>query len=115
MLISRVITTLSSVSLLAMLFLGLPAEADTTEGSSQLLPLESRSLSIEVDPNRFDSAANEINAFDPEQSGAADLADILNAGFLEGLVDEDGDVNLPLGLTIFDAMGTTSVGFGEDF
>ncbi len=50
-----------------------------------------------------------------ESSGITDLAESLNLPILNGLVDESGEVNLPLGLTVFDAMGTTSVGFGSKF
>jgi hypothetical protein len=34
---------------------------------------------------------------------------------LDGLLDEQGELNLPLGLTVYDAMGTTSIGFGTKF
>ncbi|MFQ4136358.1 hypothetical protein PGN35_008550 [Nodosilinea sp. PGN35] len=50
-----------------------------------------------------------------EPSGATDLAESLNIPILNDLLDENGDLNLPLGLTVYDAMGTTSVGFGSRF
>ncbi|MBW4461290.1 MAG: hypothetical protein KME47_13780 [Nodosilinea sp. WJT8-NPBG4] len=50
-----------------------------------------------------------------ENSGITDLAESLNLPILNDLVDESGEVNLPLGLTVYDAMGTTSVGFGSKF
>ncbi|MBD1875920.1 hypothetical protein H6F75_20775 [Nodosilinea sp. FACHB-131] len=50
-----------------------------------------------------------------ESSGITDLAESLNLPILNDLVDESGEVNLPLGLTVYDAMGTTSVGFGSKF
>lgn len=34
---------------------------------------------------------------------------------LGDLLDESGEVRLPLGLTVYDAMGTTSIGFGSSF
>ncbi|PSR18960.1 hypothetical protein C8255_04790 [filamentous cyanobacterium CCP3] len=50
-----------------------------------------------------------------EGNGISELADSLQMPFLNDLVDESGEVNLPLGLTVYDAMGTTSVGFGSKF
>ncbi len=39
----------------------------------------------------------------------------LNIPLLNDLLDESGELQLPLGLTVYDAMGTTSVGFGTNF
>lgn len=50
-----------------------------------------------------------------ESSGITDLAESLNLPILNDLIDESGELNLPLGLTVYDAMGTTSVGFGSKF
>lgn len=50
-----------------------------------------------------------------ESSGITDLAESLNLPILNDLVDESGELTLPLGLTVYDAMGTTSVGFGSKF
>ncbi len=50
-----------------------------------------------------------------ESSATTDLAESLNIPILNDLLDEDGELNLPLGLTVYDAMGTTSVGFGSTF
>ena len=50
-----------------------------------------------------------------EGNGISELAESLQMPFLNDLVDESGEVNLPLGLTVYDAMGTTSVGFGSKF
>lgn len=61
--------------------------------------------------------ANELNqqVGRQESSGITDLAESLNLPILNDLVDESGELNLPLGLTVYDAMGTTSVGFGSKF
>lgn len=116
MAISHVTAAISSVSLLSVLAFSLPTYASSDDAATNLLPLESRSIIIvEVDPDLYQSAAYKINIFAPEQADSSDLADALGAGFLEDLVDENGEVNLPLGITVFDAMGTTSVGFGSDF
>jgi hypothetical protein len=95
------------------------AHADSPEANNDLannlLPLETRSIGIEANPNLFKSVADEFVVNGPDASGNFAGRDVLGAGFLEGLVDENGDVDLPLGITVFDAMGTTSIGFGGDF
>lgn len=83
--------------------------------ADSLLPLETADMEVQADADLFQSVADDINETDSEAAETTDLADVLGAGFLEGLVDEDGEVNLPLGITVFDAMGTTSVGFGGSF
>lgn len=113
--ISKLSTVLSTFSLLSVLAMSLPAEANPRDNAAQLLPLESRSVIVQVDPDLYKSVAYEINTDEPTQSDSRGIADALGAGFLEDLVDDNGDVNLPLGITVFDAMGTTSVGFGGDF
>ncbi len=50
-----------------------------------------------------------------DSSGITDLAESLNLPILNDLIDESGELTLPLGLTVYDAMGTTSVGFGSKF
>jgi len=110
---------LSALGLSALAMAG-TAYADSPEADSRfansLLPLETRSLSVQTNPELFNSVANDINTFnDPTASEDSELADLLGAGFLEGLVDEEGNVELPLGITVFDAMGTTSIGFGGNF
>ncbi|TVP64134.1 MAG: hypothetical protein EA342_17000 [Leptolyngbya sp. LCM1.Bin17] len=47
------------------------------------------------------------------------ITDALQSSFLDdlldGLLDEQGELNLPMGLTVYDAMGTTSIGVGTEF
>ncbi|MEO1069284.1 MAG: hypothetical protein AAFW95_09215 [Cyanobacteria bacterium J06638_6] len=50
-----------------------------------------------------------------ENSGNSDTIESLNIPLINDLLDESGNLNLPLGLTVYDAMGTTSVGFGSKF
>lgn len=50
-----------------------------------------------------------------ENSGIPDIAESLNIPLLDDLIDAAGEFKLPLGLTVYDAMGTTSVGFGSKF
>ena len=115
MFISQVTTILPSISLLSALVLGFPAHANSSSNAGQLLPLESRSVAVEVDPSLHEAAANEINEFDPSQSESSGLTDVLDAGLFEGLIDENGEMDLPMGITVFDSMGAASVGFGGDF
>ncbi|NJL44892.1 MAG: hypothetical protein HC922_02335 [Leptolyngbyaceae cyanobacterium SM2_3_12] len=51
------------------------------------------------------------------ESGAepASAIDIAQFPWLDALLDDNGEVNLPLGITVFDTMGATSVGFGSKF
>jgi hypothetical protein len=44
-----------------------------------------------------------------------DFLESLNIPLLNDLLDESGELRMPLGLTVYDAMGTTSVGFGTTF
>ena len=55
------------------------------------------------------------HSMQPENNGITTIEDVLQSPALDGLLDERGDVNLPLGLTVYDAMGATSVGFGTKF
>lgn len=110
---------LPSALVLTVLVFASHARADNPEANddlaNQLLPLETRSVGLETNPSLFKSVVDEINGFSPEASENSANIDVLGAGFFEGLVDENGDVDLPLGITVFEAMGTTSVGFGGDF
>jgi len=97
------------------------AESPTSEPqidnslASNLLPLKTRSVGLETDAGIFEAVANDINHQHQTASENSENTDVLGAGFLEELVDENGDIELPLGITVFEAMGTTSVGFGSDF
>ena len=108
---------LTAISTMSLSVLGLPAFAEP-EGSrsSQLLPLEAQTVTVETDPNRLETVTDDINeSARPEEDGATDITDVLGADFIDDFVDEDGDVNLPMGLTVFSSLGTTSIGFGSDF
>ncbi|MDB9526615.1 hypothetical protein PN498_11485 [Oscillatoria sp. CS-180] len=106
---------LSTACLFSAVVLSMPVHADSVDNADKLLPLETRSVVLEADPNLYATVAEDINAHSREQADPADDAEVLGADLLNQFVDEDGDVNLPLGLTVFEAMGTTSVGFGGDF
>lgn len=101
--------------LLATFLLSSTAIAQTAQSAASLLPLETRNMEIEPNPDLYRSAAEGISSPAAEQAAASDDSDVLGADLFEGFVDENGDVSLPLGLTVFDAMGATSVGFGSEF
>lgn len=75
---------------------------------------------LAVEQHSQDSLNRVANELDQQvgrqdSSGITDLAESLNLPILNDLIDESGELNLPLGLTVYDAMGTTSVGFGSKF
>ena len=108
----------ASVTCLAVLSTVSSALADDSSAkadvANNLLPLEVRSADMPVNNTLLESVADRIN--NPEATSESSTAtDVLGAGLVDDFVDENGDVNLPLGLTVFDAMGTTSIGFGGNF
>ncbi|WP_155523728.1 hypothetical protein [Nodosilinea nodulosa] len=50
-----------------------------------------------------------------ENADSGNQANSLQIPFLDNFLDESGELKLPLGLTVYDAMGATSVGFGSKF
>ncbi|MGF1459468.1 MAG: hypothetical protein ACFBSG_10625 [Leptolyngbyaceae cyanobacterium] len=119
MLSSRMVSAAATafVATLAISGAAIADNESTTENTvaGSLLPLENRSMEIQLDPELYNSAAHEVNTLEPGSNESADIADFLGADFLGDLIDENGDVNLPLGITVFEAMGTTSLGFGGKF
>jgi hypothetical protein len=43
------------------------------------------------------------------------MLDLRQIPVVGGLIDEEGNLNLPLGLTVYNTMGDTSIGFGSKF
>lgn len=58
---------------------------------------------------RLNRNLNQANTADPYALEALDLP------FLDDLLDDEGNLQLPMGLMIFNTMGDTSVGFGSKF
>lgn len=130
-----VITVGSTVSLSCM---GVAAEAQPTGSAADLLPLDSQGISVETLPNQLkvigkvsasikpettyspdllQTVAHNIN-HDSRQSkepDRPDIGDVIDLSFVEQFIDENGNVDLPLGITVYEAMGQTSIGFGGDF
>jgi hypothetical protein len=85
----------------------LPQRAPTME--AVVLPEAQRTVVL----NRL---ADEINRQLRTSNGPNPTLDAgMQFPLIDGLLDQDGDLNLPLGLRVYDAMGTTSVGFGSKF
>jgi len=112
------IKLLAAATGLAALSVASSARADEspekTNIANSLLPLEVRSVAAQTDNTRLETVANRINEPEVVQEDSSST-DVLGADLVGDYVNESGDVNLPLGLTVFDAMGTTSIGFGGSF
>ncbi len=102
---------------------GLPLQA---MASSQDLQTTSVSMADVVrgeqhSQDRLDRLARDIGRQVGRQGdvNSNDLAQPLDIPLLNDLLgdllDESGELRLPLGLTVYDAMGTTSIGFGSNF
>ncbi|MGB3200763.1 MAG: hypothetical protein WBA99_07665 [Nodosilinea sp.] len=64
----------------------------------------------------LDRLANQVDQqVGLQNNPSASDGDTLQIPFLDALLDESGELNLPLGLIVYDTMGTTSVGFGSKF
>lgn len=87
---------------------------------SSFLELKPMSMTDVLTPTQPDAAslnrlANEIQRRVEPGGGQVDAIDTSQFPWLDALLDDNGEVNLPLGITVFDAMGATSVGFGSKF
>jgi hypothetical protein len=103
---------LLAIATTPLMLLSNTARAETVEESTQLLPLEGRSLVVEVDPNHLETTAEEINT--STFGGKETSGDVLDLGETLG-IDEEGGTRLPLGIRVFSTMGDPSIGFGGDF
>ncbi len=97
----------------------LPTQAMASHQELQTTPLTmADALAVEQhSQDRLTRLANEVGqqVGPQESSGNPDFLESLNIPLLNDLLDESGELHLPLGLTVYDAMGTTSVGFGTSF
>ena len=83
--------------------------------SQKLMPLEARALGETGNGNDFGGIEAQINRnLRSSQEGEDNLLDALNIPLVDQLLDDDGQVTLPLGVTVFGSMGDPSVGFGAD-
>lgn len=51
----------------------------------------------------------------PTESGVTTVDDVIEMPWLDSLLDENGELDLPLGLRVYSTLGDTSVGFGTQF
>ncbi|MBE7382622.1 MAG: hypothetical protein F6J95_014565 [Leptolyngbya sp. SIO1E4] len=113
---AKQVAALTAISAVSMSVLSFPAYAEPTGSSTHLLPLDARNVTVEVDAGRLESTAEEINTSTQQQGrNSADISDVIDSELLDQFVDENGDVDLPLGLTVFSTMGDPSIGIGGDF
>jgi hypothetical protein len=112
------IRLLATAACVAILSVASSAQADDSSGktnvASSLLPLEVRSVAAQNDDTLMGSVEDRINSPEAAQDNS-EATDVLGAGLVDDFMNENGDINLPLGLTVFDAMGTTSIGVGGSF
>ncbi|MGF1459343.1 MAG: hypothetical protein ACFBSG_09990 [Leptolyngbyaceae cyanobacterium] len=129
------LTVGSTVSLSVM---GVSAQAQAAGTAADLMPLDSAGASIETMPDQLKAAgvvtatlkpeatyrpemlhavAREINGEQQasESTETPDIGDLVDLSFIEQFIDEDGNIDLPLGITVYEAMGKTSIGFGGEF
>jgi hypothetical protein len=98
--------------------LPLPALANA---ANSVDPDRSRSMADVVDSNPTNAAslnrlADQINRrINGSNHRAPQGFEALQLPFLNEFMDNEGNLTLPLGLTVYDTMGTTSIGFGSKF
>lgn len=94
-----------------------PTSGETTRMETSILPsMEEVVVTDQQDPNNLAQISNRINRrVNPPDPDTFKISDIIQTPILDGLLDENGQVNLPLGIRVYDTMGDLSVGFGSDF
>lgn len=101
---------------LASLLIPSAALANTPTGANGLLPLERRVISADYETDTLDTVANRINqtVAAPEEDQES-ITDVVQVPLLDEILDENGKLDLPMGLTVFTTLGDPSIGFGSDF
>ncbi|MGD1862589.1 MAG: hypothetical protein ACFB0E_21785 [Leptolyngbyaceae cyanobacterium] len=130
------VLTVGSTASVALL--SIDAQAQSTGTAADLLPLDSQGTSNDsiaslqlkavsdvsvtvrpeatYSPEMLQTVASNINQTNqPDDDETSDISDLVDLSFIEQFIDEDGNVDLPLGITVYEAMGTTSIGFGAEF
>lgn len=88
---------------------------DVDHGAANaLMPLETKTLGVQADPSLMATVAERVNqsAF-AEAEPSDDILSAIDPTLLDDILDEDGNLALPLGLTVFSCMGDPSIGFGS--
>jgi hypothetical protein len=93
------------------------ARANPSADNIKLLPAMAEVVMVDrQNAATLTRVAEQINLqLNAQDESLPTIADLIPEGLFDDLVDENGEVNLPLGITVYDAMGTTSVGFGTQF
>lgn len=114
------------------------APAQSTGTAADLMPLDPQGVSVDTIPDQLKAVggvsvsvkpeatyspemlqtiANNINQANrsTDEPDTPDIGDLVDLSFFEQFIDEDGNVDLPLGITVYEAMGQTSIGFGGEF
>jgi len=136
---SNKIAILTVGSTVSLSVLSVPAHADSTGTAADLLPLDSQGITVETVPDQLKAlktstsssikpeatyspdmlrtVANNVNdtSRQDEKEDTPDIGDLIDLSFVEQFLDENGNVDLPMGITVYEAMGQTSIGFGADF
>ncbi|NMF86091.1 hypothetical protein [Nodosilinea sp. P-1105] len=98
-------------------FSAIASSASTTDQELPIAEVTSRDRHSPESLNRVAETMNRRLKAPGETTPT--ITDALQSSFLDdlldGLLDEQGELNLPMGLTVYDAMGTTSVGVGTEF
>jgi hypothetical protein len=96
----------------------MPAQAD----SLQPMPRRAPSMQevVVLGPARsvtLDRLAQDIqqNIQAPAEDNVTTIDEAFQSSFIDDFLDDNGDFSLPLGLTVYDTMGDTSIGFGTQF
>jgi hypothetical protein len=65
----------------------------------------------------FDRLAEDIKQkiHAPAEDNIITIDEAFQSSFINDFLDDNGDFNLPLGITVYDTMGDTSIGFGTQF
>ena len=96
----------------------MPAIAHHPEPVAEsLLPLESQEFVVEGVPD-FVGVSEQINATtgNRKEAGAETASfDPRTLPLVNRFLDREGNVRLPLGLTVYTTLGDPSIGFGQEF
>jgi hypothetical protein len=134
------LTYLTVGSTVSLSVISLPAQAQTTGTAADLLPLDAQAVTVDTVPDSLKNVAPPVSTslrpevtYRPallqtvahqinhgprpseERVDTPDIGDLIDLSFVEQFIDDNGNVDLPLGITVYEAMGTTSIGFGGDF
>lgn len=90
--------------------------AKSMVSARNLLPVEYRAFSAQPEANDFDTVVDQINlSIGPGESEFETITDVIQMPLLDEILDDNGNLDLPMGITVFNTMGDFSVGFGSDF